>query len=516
MKKLHYHIYNNGDVGMCNILMSLENALVIAKLTKRDSITFYLNRKINKSTKSIFDLYSIDFNIEIVESTTILETIPSLKYELHNSLFYYKETPHKDFVNGRENLLDLSEYEGLEEFRTLNNNTLSFYSYLFYLGEQRDSITNWIKSVLTPKEKYLTLSENISSKYCEINYNSLHLRRGDYLNVLGVRNTEISVTDFKEILHSNFDKSTQLVIHTDEVNKDYFIDIVNSYKVIFIDSLISLEHPSLDLVEVGLISLLVASKSNNFVGTMMSTFTSFIQRYRLYNKNSEDFRFLYPQNKSIRLDRFGRFEREPFSEYLWNCSYVPRELKDSSFWFREWESCYKQPYIKNSLEVFPNFLDEEEIEFILNKVGKDLQFFERENRGRLVLSCKSFPIISKLLVRSCEELNLTLSRKEIDNSFLQVFVQYNGGETFWHMDSLAPNQENDIRKRSILFYLNQEFQGSELSFPYLGLKLQPKKGTMLTYPLINQYLEMNREMSHSASILTKGTKIMCYFDIKKI
>jgi hypothetical protein len=66
-----------------------------------------------------------------------------------------------------------------------------------------------------------------------------------------------------------------------------------------------------------------------------------------------------------------------------------------------------------------------------------------------------------------------------------------------------------------LFYLNEDFKGSKIEFPFLGVTWQPKKNTMLSYPLVNEFGEMNKLTSHSASIITEGTKYMCYFDIKE-
>ena len=515
MKILHYHIYNKGNVGMCNILMSLENALIIAKLTNREKIVFYLEgKKISNSKKSIFELYDINFNIEVVYETDVELNIPKLKYSLGGSLFYYKDYPNKNFINERVNLLDLSDYESLEEFGTLDDNTLSFYSYLFYLGDRRGEINEWLKRSLPPKNKYLSIVNDITDKHCSIVYNSVHIRRGDYLEVSGIQDKKI--LDFLDRLKNNFAYNIQLLVHTDENDKDYFLELTKNYNnLIFIDDIIRLEYSSLDRSEVGLISLLIASHSNNFVGTMMSTFTSFIQRYRLYNNKIEEFKFLYPQNYSIKLDRFGRFFREPYCEYIWGSTYIPKDLKDSSYWFREWEGSYKQPLIQSSVEVFPNFLEEGEISFILGRLKNNTQFFERENRDRVILRCKDHKEIKELFIRSCQTIELNISSKDVEDSYLQVFIQYSGGETFWHMDSLATNEENEVRSRSILFYLNDDFSGSELSFPYIGLKLQPKRGVMITYPLLNEYLEMNRVTSHSASLVTKGTKIMCYFDIKR-
>lgn len=522
MKTLHYQVYNQGNVGMCNLLMSIENALLIAKLTNRDSIVFYLKYHIPRSNNLLInDLFDINFNHKFVFSEPI-DDIPKLPYDIHSSLFYSRELPTDNFKCHRNLLVDLSEFEELDSFRTKDSNTLGFYSYLFYLGRGRFELTEWLKNSLKPKEKYTSIVNYILG-LIDSKFNSLHIRRGDYL-LTENKNKLYSISQYRDKLLSNFDTNELLLVHSDELDKEYFTELLQLYpNTLFIDDFIqsSLRHLdySLQKSEIGLISLLIASYSKNFVGTMMSTFTSFIQRYRLYNNRVEEFKFIYPQDDKILLDSKGRFIRESFSEYTWNHSYLQSEIKLINFWYREWEGCYRQPDINTTLLVVPNFLTSEESKFIIDYCKPYLysenEYYQRENRNRVTIGCRNNKIISNLLIRSCSLIGYPYSSEQIRETTLQVFVQYPQGETFWHMDSLAVDEKNRIRERSILFYLNEDFKGSKISFPYLGVEFQPKKNTMLSYPLINEFHEMNRDTSHSASLITDGVKYMCYFDLKR-
>ena len=46
---LHYNLYQDGNIGMSNLMTSVENALVIAYLTKRNKIIFYGNKYLYNS-----------------------------------------------------------------------------------------------------------------------------------------------------------------------------------------------------------------------------------------------------------------------------------------------------------------------------------------------------------------------------------------------------------------------------------------------------------------------------------
>jgi hypothetical protein len=509
MKVLHYDLYQNQKVGMSNVVMSVENALIIAFLTRREKIIFYGNELLfNSQNKRIQDLYSILFDVEFKQAfeKPIVDTLPTNFYD---TVFYYENEPNADFINKRKSCIDLKKWENVEEFSTLNNETLAYYSYLFYLEQERIPLVKKLKETFFPKIEYQQKAQEIVHSINKLysGFNSVHVRRGDYL-LTGSENKNIKSKDFLPILESHFEDNKLLVVHTDEEDLTYFDDIKKKYSNIWFIDLAILGY---DVAEKGLISLLVASHSDKFIGTMKSTFTGLIQRYRIYNEKLEDFIYLYSQINNVHLEK-GMFKKESFSQYPWNYSYLTNEFKQIAFWIREYESCYPQKrYPVQALRMYPNFITIEESSYIITKAKSNTsEYFERETRNRFILD-KNDPIAKEIMERSCKILGYDLEKIE---SSIQVFTQYKEGQTFWHMDSLAPDYQG-LRIASILFYLNEDFKGSKIEFPFLGVTWQPKKNTMLSYPLVNEFGEMNKLTSHSASIITEGTKYMCYFDIKE-
>jgi hypothetical protein len=166
--------------------------------------------------------------------------------------------------------------------------------------------------------------------------------------------------------------------------------------------------------------------------------------------------------------------------------------------------------MKQELSVVPNLVNEEQIAYIINLAKEAApEFYERENRHRFVFDWNADPIFKQLAETVCEQLNATVDELEYG---VQVFIHHEGGQTFYHTDALS--EANGKRRNcTALVYLNDDYLGSYLDFPYLGSRIKPQRGMMIAYPLTNENNEMNETFGHSASMITKGTKYMCVYTI---
>ena len=518
MKTLHFNLYNNGNIGMCNLLMSVESAIAIATLTKRDKIIFYGKERLFNSNngKNLFDLYDIGFSHEFANSNNVNDKIMSLPCNFHNTCFYYKERPSNDFINKRIHVVNLADYEDFSDFRTLDNQTLAFYSYLFYFGSQRDKVIKSIKELVKPKQFYSDVAMTYVNAIIESGrngFNSLHVRRGDYL-LTNNKNKEITGAILAESIKGQFKSEDLVIIHSDEKDLSYFDEVKAMLpNVWFIDSSIRTSYPTLDVSEIGLISLLIASNSKDFIGTLFSTYTSYIQRYRMYNGHDERFKFAYSQNDNLKLVD-NKMKSGSFGENTWNRCGLPEDLRAISFWIREWEEAYpvSRGTAQQSIRLFPNFLTKEECDYFISKMEiKEGEFYSNENRNRATFPVDNDNVLRGIVQKACAALGYDYNN--IENGF-QLFKQYEGGQTYSHTDSVHEDYQGK-RIASILFYLNEDFDGSYIDFAYLGVRVKPKAGTMIAYPLLNEYNEQDKLWTHSASLITKGTKYMCYFSLKE-
>ncbi len=179
----------------------------------------------------------------------------------------------------------------------------------------------------------------------------------------------------------------------------------------------------------------------------------------------------------------------------------------------EYPECYpdKNFKIEYALKVYPGFLKARELDYLAGVfASKKTDYDARQNRNRTVLHLDKDEILREAAERV---LKITGISDHFFENDVQFFEQQEGGETFLHSDSLA----GDIgakRRVSVLFYLNDDYVGGYLDFPYLKTRISPSMGMMMCFPIVNQYGEQMADFSHSASVITRGSKRMCYLTLK--
>lgn len=386
MRYLWYTNYQHGRVGLSNSLMSIENGVILAFLTNRflllegnisppANIVAYDGRVTNELPSRISDL--IDFpvpwaNLGEVDIEGIKGTELTDRHLMH-SIFYLPGTVdiHSadalSFANGRTNwlceddelaalpLLKLTE-EPMEPKDNRNRDNLSFYSYFFYLDpETRRSVKQMLLR-MKAKAPYAELAQKVAADLGK--FNVVHLRRGDFKVTYGVTILDRQPWEVIESLDHHFSRSDRLVILTDERDDPFFDEIKAAYTDhIFIDHHI-LDHyekdffalPTYDSIALAHLSQLIAGESEDFVGTMTSTFTSMVQRYRGNRGKHEPFKFLWnelpapgerlergrhPVSDCVPLDR-GVMIEERNGPYSW--SRVSPLLNPA--WMREWPESF--------------------------------------------------------------------------------------------------------------------------------------------------------------------------------
>jgi hypothetical protein len=192
-------------------------------------------------------------------------------------------------------------------------------------------------------------------------FNAVHMRRGDFKVTYGVTTLDRQPWEAIEALEQIFDRKDPLVIVTDERDDPFFREITQAYPHhLFIDWHILDEYgaelaqlPQSDSLSLAYLSQLVAAESKNFIGTMTSTFTALIQRYRGNRGKHEPFRFLWNElpapgapfergrhaiSDCVAFDR-GVMLEEFEGPYSWNR--VNQRINPA--WMREWPESFLTP-----------------------------------------------------------------------------------------------------------------------------------------------------------------------------
>jgi hypothetical protein len=389
MRYLFYTNYRSGNAGLSNGIMSVEIGVILAHLTNRmlvldgnrsppANIVAYDGRVDNREGSRVTDL--IDIPVPWAEPDAVeLEGLDSLELtdrSLGELVFYFPKTRDvssddaRSFARGREHWLTVNgEHERVPVLRLSeaplvpgsreHRNNLGFYSYQFYLADETRASVFRLLQRMQAKPPFAELAARVARELGA--FNAVHMRRGDFKVTYGVTTLERKPWEAIEAMDAVFSRSDPLVIVTDERDDPFFTEIRAAYPHhCFIDWHI-LDHygadfaklPRTDSLSLAYLSQLVAAESKEFIGTMTSTFTALIQRWRGNRGKREAFRFLWNElpepgqpfergrhavNDCIPLER-GEMVEQHEGPYSWNR--VSQLLNPA--WMREWPESFLTP-----------------------------------------------------------------------------------------------------------------------------------------------------------------------------
>jgi hypothetical protein len=387
VRHLFYTNYESGNSGLSNGIMSIEVGVALAHLTNRfllldgnvsppANVVAYDDRVDRENPSRVTDL--IDLPVAWGDAALVdLDGVASLdltEHDLADTVFCFPPTLDRasldaqSFARGRtewvtiEGALDSVPVLRLAENGSTagapkHRSNLCFYSYLFYLDDETRRGLHQVLRRMQPKSPFRELAQRVARDLGD--FNAVHLRRGDFKVTYGVTTLDRQPFEAVEALEDHFSHSKPLVIVTDERNDPFFDEITAAYpQHVFIDHHILdayesefAELPQRDGIALAYLSQLVAAESQDFIGTMTSTFTSIIQRYRGLRGADERFKFLWnelpeegdavergshPASECVPLDR-GVMVDEFAGPYSWNR--VSQRLNPA--WMREWPESFE-------------------------------------------------------------------------------------------------------------------------------------------------------------------------------
>lgn len=386
MRYLYYTNYESGNSGLSNGIMSIEIGVILAHLTNRflvlegnvsppANIVSYDGRVNNESPSRVTDL--IDIPVPWGEPDAVdmegLESLELTDQSLSELVLYFPKTldPNsadaKSFARDRDHWLTVTgDHERVPVLRLsedpngpgteTHRSNLCFYSYLFYLNDETRRSVYRILQRMQPKPEFAELARRVARDIGP--FNAVHLRRGDFKVTYGVTTLDRQPWEAIEAMDEIFSRNDPLVIVTDERDDPFFDEIKLAYPHHYFIDWHILDHygeafarlPRTDSLSLAYLSQLIAAEAEEFIGTMTSTFSAIIQRYRGNRGKSEAFRYLWNEipdqgqsvergrhaiSNCIALDR-GTMAEEFEGPYSWNR--VSQLL--SPAWMREWPESF--------------------------------------------------------------------------------------------------------------------------------------------------------------------------------
>ena len=379
MKSIVHSVYRHGDSGLSNLIMSVELGVVLASLTDRvlilkgnkapiGNMVQYGDLVRNTYLSRVTDL--IDLGLPWIEAGQIelaaLAPKEICDQPAWESVFYLPAGLSTDshdlraFAGHRTHYFTVGEE--LQRLPTLSvssgadGNTLSYYSTFFYLDRASQLRMYDALRRMKPKPELAAFADQIARDLGV--FNAVHIRRGDFKRTIGVTTLDRTGAEAIEAMDHHFSRDERLVILTDEADDPFFDEIKASYRdIVFLDWHVLRNYgqqfndlPAHDSIALAYMSQLVAAQSGDFIGTMNSTFTALIQRFRGNLGKDEPFKFLWnelpPLGAKVERGRHafgddvplnkGVMVEETLGPYTWNR--VNQRLNTS--WMREWPESF--------------------------------------------------------------------------------------------------------------------------------------------------------------------------------
>jgi predicted 2-oxoglutarate/Fe(II)-dependent dioxygenase YbiX len=145
-----------------------------------------------------------------------------------------------------------------------------------------------------------------------------------------------------------------------------------------------------------------------------------------------------------------------------------------------------------------------------NATGQTSWIVDKQTRDTQIVPMGNlYPKIEDLFRNSVREIINPFYQCEVDSSEIPQVLSYGiGGHYKPHIDGesiwMTPRGEKIWKKStdrdlSIVFYLNDDFEGGDFIFPELKIRVRPEPGMMVCFP-------SNHHYSHGVEPVTKGKR----------
>ncbi len=395
MKYLHYPLYCRGHCGLSNLMMSTEVGVVASFLLGRvlviegnvtppANIVEYAGKGLtNRHRSRVTDL--VEIPVPWIEDRQAdydpAHAVVMSRDDVMSGVFHWPPSADlssldfSQFAHGRQNILSETEethaarvvrlFPTAPDGTTMEN--FGFYSYFFYLDQPTRHAVHALLRRMRPKAPYAELARKVSASLGA--FNAVHVRRGDFKETFGVTTLDRAPAEAIRVLDESFAQDDNLLILTDEREDRFFDEITAHFRnSVFVDHHI-LDHfhdeffdlPYHDSIALAYLSQLIAAGSMDFVGTMTSTYTSMVQRFRGNRGLSECFKFLWneipdpevevargshPPSNCVPLHPDGRLVEVYEGRYSWT-RYNPLI---NPAWQREWPESFLEADSVEGLE----------------------------------------------------------------------------------------------------------------------------------------------------------------------
>ena len=133
-----------------------------------------------------------------------------------------------------------------------------------------------------------------------------------------------------------------------------------------------------------------------------------------------------------------------------------------------------------------------------------------DNNEPISVKLKEFASIETgLPVSNMEMINIV--KYEIGGEYKEHHDFFHPGEDYYEAECLRGGQ----RVKSVLFYLNGDFEGGQTDFPRLNIRVEPVKSKVIIWDNIKEDGSLDYDTIHSGLPVTSGTKYIATIWIRE-
>jgi hypothetical protein len=256
------------------------------------------------------ELKGIEKNIESIKQISRIEKFDSVANVIIDSL---DEIPSQ-FLRGRSTL-KLHQVVDNSEIIYLDKNLLGNFYTSIYTDKQIE-LNKLIAKYSILKEDLFNLATRIISRIGDGNYYSIHIRRNDFqYKEVRIDSNEL-VSNIKDIIPFG----SKLYISTDHNTSDSFFNILKEkYNVVFYED-VSKDIVLENINWIPILEMLICTRGIRFIGTKLSTFSSYIYRMRGYMDDIQD-KSYYINTEPFDPTKQGKFLNNPQFNGNWSREY---------------------------------------------------------------------------------------------------------------------------------------------------------------------------------------------------
>jgi hypothetical protein len=292
-----YVVFKPWPGGFNNIRMSLELAAVIAFMLNRILVLppeykMYLLDNTN-SMSTFFDINDLGIKtmsfeefenkFNIIGWDGVKQISHTINEDLVSTIITTTDNIPSEFIKDR-NIKNINDLATTKIIYFDSNLLGSFYLNIY--SERMPEICKYVaRHVHYNEEIFLEAQKAINLLG---SYYAIHIRRNDFQ----YKDLFISAEQIYDNVKNVIPEGSKLYISTDEKDKSFFNVLKEHYEIYFYDDIKHLIFNDINSDLIGPIEQIICTQSLTFVGSKLSTFSSYIYRLRGYMKHITDKRFL--------------------------------------------------------------------------------------------------------------------------------------------------------------------------------------------------------------------------------